>query len=185
MVDTPARPRISVFIATSVDGFISRLDGDIQWLHDVEQVPEGDDAGYGAFTSTIDVLVMGSGSFEKILEFPEWPYPMPVIVLSKSLKAVPAHLQEKVRIESASPQELVSKLYAEGYQHVYLDGGKVIQSFIRAGLVDDMIVTQIPILLGAGRPLFGELEKDVNLRHEWTKTWDNGFVQSKYLLVYS
>ncbi|MAU12239.1 MAG: deaminase [Anaerolineaceae bacterium] len=177
--------KISVFIATSVDGYISRPDGDIQWLHDVEQVPEGDDAGYGEFTSTIDVLVMGSGSFEKILEFPEWPYPMPVVVLSKSLKEVPAHLQEKVRIESASPQELVTKLAAEGYKHVYLDGGKVIQSFIRAGLVDDMIVTQIPVLIGAGRPLFGELEKDVNLRHEWTKTWDNGFVQSKYLLVYA
>ena len=110
---------------------------------------------------------------------------MPVVVLSNSLKEVPAHLQGKVRIESAAPQELVRKLTAEGYKHVYLDGGKVIQSFIRAGLVDDMIVTQIPILIGSGRSLFGELEKDVHLRHEWTKTWDNGFVQSKYHLVYS
>ncbi|MCA9886246.1 MAG: dihydrofolate reductase [Anaerolineae bacterium] len=184
-MDTSRQLRISVFIATSLDGYIARPDGDIDWLHNVEQVPEGDDAGYGTFISTIDVLVMGRGSFEKVLEFPEWPYPMPVVVLSKHLKDVPAHLQGRVRIESLSPEELVRKLADEGYKHVYLDGGKVIQSFIRARLVDDMIVTQIPILIGAGLPLFGPLDNDVYLHHEWTKTWPNGFVQSKYIPVYS
>jgi len=176
--------QVSVFIATSLDGFIAREDGDIDWLHDVEPLEGGDDAGYSAFYSTIDVLVMGRGSFEKVLEFDAWPYEgKPVIVLSKSLKEIPDGLRDKVRLDNSSPKELLEKLEFEGYKRVYLDGGQIIQSFLRAGLVDDMVLTRIPVLIGAGRPLFGALDKDIKLRHLETKTWHNGFVQSKYQVV--
>lgn len=176
--------KVSVFIATSLDGFIARTDGDIEWLHEVEPIGGDDDAGYGAFFNSIDVLVMGRGSFEKVLEFDEWPYQSkPVIVLSRSLTGVPDKLCDKVKIDASSPQDLVEKLSREGCKRIYLDGGKVIQSFISEGLVDDIIVTTIPILIGQGRPLFGPLHKDINLRLIETKSWENGLVQLHYQLL--
>lgn len=178
------RTQVSVFIATSIDGFIARPDGDITWLHEVEQIGGDDDAGYGAFFNSVDALVMGRGSFDKVVEFDPFPYgDKPVIVLSNSLKTVPEKLRKTVRIESGSPDELVGKFTQAGYKRIYLDGGKVIQSFLRAGLVDDMILTTIPILIGKGLPLFGDLDSDIKLRLLGTKSWNNGFVQSEYQIV--
>lgn len=176
--------KVSVFMAASLDGYIARPDGDVAWLHDsVAPMPEGDDAGYAAFYATIDVLVLGRGSFEKVLTFEPFPYDKPVVVLSRSMTAVPERLRAQVTIESAAPRALVMKLAAQGYQHIYLDGGQVIQSFLREGLVDALTITRIPLLLGAGRPLFGHLTADVPLRHLRTQSWPNGFVQSTYAVV--
>ena len=175
---------VSVFIATSLDGYIARPDGDVAWLHEIEPLAEGEDAGYGTFFGAIDVLVMGRGSFEKVLEFDPWPYgTKPVIVLSNSLTDVPETLRDTVRIDSASPQALVAKLSQEGFRHMYLDGGQIIQSFLREGLVDDMVLTTVPVLLGAGRPLFGHLEKEIKLRLVNSQSWPNGMVQSTYDLL--
>lgn len=183
MIST-TKTKVSVYIATSLDGFIARPDGDIEWLHEVEPIGGDDDAGYGAFFDSIDVLVMGRGSFEKVVEFDPWPYgSKPVVVLSKSLTEVPEKLRDSVRIDASPAQELVEKLSGEGYKRIYLDGGKVIQSYLRAGLVDDMTLTTIPVLIGDGRPLFGPLEQDIKLRLIETKSWNNGMVQSKYEVV--
>ncbi|NDJ55386.1 MAG: dihydrofolate reductase [Chloroflexi bacterium] len=172
--------RVSVFIAVSLDGFIARPDGDVSWLESIEPIP-GDDAGYAAFFNAIDVLVMGRGTFEKVLTFDPWPYGnKPVVVLSRSLTAVPKELADHVRIESSAPDELIEKLAAEGFQHVYLDGGRVIQSFLAAGLVDDLCITTIPILIGAGRPLFGPLDDDIKLRLVELRSWHNSMQQSTY-----
>lgn len=171
---------ISVFIATSLDGFIARTDGDIAWLHEIEPMEDGNDAGYGELFDSIDVLVMGRGTFEKVLEW-DWPYgTKPVIVLSKSLTEVPGKLRDRVRIDASPPQELVEKLSQEGCKYIYLDGGKVIQSFLREGLVDDMTLTTIPVLIGAGLPLFGKVDKDIKFRLLESRSWENGLVQSKY-----
>jgi len=178
-----AKPKISVFIATSVDGYIARPDGDISWLHEVEPIAGGGDAGYGELFDSIDVLVMGRGSFDKVLEF-DWPYgTKPVMVLSKSLTEAPMELRDRVRVMASTPQELVEQLAREGYKHVYLDGGKVIQSFLREGLVDDMTLTIIPVLIGEGLPLFGNMDEDIKLRLLQSRSWDNGFVQSKYQVL--
>ena len=182
-METSEKIRVSVFIATSLDGYIARPDGDVSWLDEVEPIAGGDDAGYREFFDAIDVLVMGRGSFEKILEF-DWPYgTKPVIVLSKSLTEVPEQLRDFVSIDSSTPKELVQKLSQEGYKHMYLDGGKIIQSFLRDGLVDDMTLTSIPVLIGNGRPLFGYNEKDISLRLLESRSWNNGFVQSKYQVL--
>lgn len=183
-MDASTKIKVSVFMATSLDGFIARPDGDIAWLHEVDPIGGGDDAGYGAFFNSIDVLVMGRGSFEKVMEFDPWPYgTKPVIVLSKNLKEVPEKLHDVVTIETCTPQELVEKLSQAGYKHMYLDGGRIIQSFLQEGLVDEMTLTTIPILIGKGRALFGELENDVKLRHLGTQSWDNGFIQSQYQVL--
>lgn len=177
------RLKVSVFMAKSLDGFIARPDGDVSWLHSGAPLPEGDDAGYAAFFASIDVMVMGRGSFEKVLTFDPWPYgKMPVIVMSSSLTEVPETLRDTVQIDRSAPGELLNKLANRGFKHVYLDGGRVILSFLQAGLVDEMTLTTLPVLIGAGRPLFGELDHDIRLDHVRTHAWDNGMVQSTYKL---
>ena len=173
--------KVSVYMAISLDGFIARPDGDVAWLDSFEPLPEGEDAGFAAFFDSVDVLVMGRGSFEKVLTFTPWPYgTKPVVVMSRSLPEVPEALQDTVTIETASPPDLLDKLATRGYQHVYLDGGQLVQSFLQHGLVDEMTLTTMPILIGKGIPLFGELAQDIRLRRLNTQAWDNGMVQTHY-----
>jgi len=177
--------RSSVFIATSLDGFISRLDGSIDWLDQANAVvPEGEDCGYHDFMSTVDALVMGRNTFEKVLSFGEWPYEkLPVIVLSHSQITVPDAIASTVTASQESPVELVSRLSAQGIRHIYVDGGKTIQSFLSAGLIDEITISVIPILLGAGRPLFGPLSQDVHLTLMQSKAYEFGIVQHRYQVV--
>lgn len=180
-------PRCSVFIATSLDGFIARPDGTIDWLERAnETVPEGQDCGYADFMSTVDALVMGSGTFEKVMSFPEWPYgDKPVWVVSRSLQQLPAHLPPQVRLLNASPLAIAQEAERLGFERLYIDGGQLIQSFLRAGLVTDLTVTTIPVLIGAGRPLFGVLSGDVPLALVASRAHPFGFVQSSYELLVS
>lgn len=176
------KPRVSVFIATSLDGYIARRDGSIDWLLQANQsVPSGEDCGYGAFMETVDVLVMGRNTFEQVLGFEGWPYAgKRVVVLSHRDVPVPPALRGTVSVTSAAPADLLQELAATGAQHVYLDGGQTIRGFLRDGLVDELIITTIPVLLGAGRPLFGSLSTDVQLDLVASRAWPFGFVQSRY-----
>ena len=167
-----------VFIAASLDGYIARKDGDIEWLIPYSEM--GENHGYQSFTDSIDAIVMGRGSFEKALTFSTWLYDKPVIVMSRSLTDVPEPLASKVTIASQSPEGLMKDLAAQGLRRVYVDGGKIIQSFLRARLIADMIVTHVPVLLGSGIPLFGEQKEDIALRHVSTTSFPSGLVQSKY-----
>ena len=177
---SPARG--SVFIATSLDGFIARPDGSIDWLLEANRaVPPGEDCGYAEFTAGIDGLVMGRASFEKALGFDPWPYgELPVIVLSRSGTVVPPALAPTVRVSALDPPSLMAELAAAGHRHLYIDGGRVVQSFLRACLIDSLTITTIPVLLGRGLPLFGPLEADVALRLVASRRWDFGFVQNRY-----
>lgn len=174
-------PSAEVFIATSLDGFIARPDGDIHWLTS-RPVPEGEDFGYAAFLDGIGAMVMGRESFEKVLTFPEWPYKTPVVVLSRTPDrvTVPAALKDKVRVTAKPPRDVLMDLDAEGVRRVYLDGGQTIRSFLAEGLVRRMIVTLIPVLLGQGRPLWGHGAGDVDLTLVTSRSWGNGFVQVEY-----
>lgn len=173
-----------VFIATSLDGFIARSDGAIDWL---ERVPDdGDDHGYAAFLARMDGLVMGRATFETVLGFEgPWPYVKPVVVMSRSLKQqdVPQHLTGAVRVHSGSPREVLSDLGAEGWTKAYVDGGLLIQSFLADGLIEDLVVTRVPVLLGRGRPLFGDVSGDVVLEHVSTQSFRSGLVQSHYRVI--
>ena len=169
-----------VFIATSLDGFIARPDGDIGWL--LARDDPAEDHGYDAFIATIDSIVMGRGTFETIRDVRPWPYSRPVTVLSASLRQndLPADLTGSVQVTTANPEAVMTSLQAEGRVRVYVDGGQVIQSFLRAGLIADMVITQVPVLLGAGRRMFGALEADIALHHEGTTAFPSGLVQSRY-----
>ncbi|MBB2919280.1 dihydrofolate reductase family protein [Cupriavidus alkaliphilus] len=172
-----------VFIATSLDGFIARPDGDIGWL--LERDDPAEDHGYTDFIADKGAIVMGRGSYEKIITMGEWAYDRPVLVLSRQLagKPVPDALQGKVRFSDATPQDAMAQLEAEGVQRVYVDGGQVVQSFLREGLIADMVVTTVPVLIGAGRPLFGTLPHDVSLKLESSRHFPSGLVQSSYRVL--
>lgn len=172
----------SVFIAVSLDGFIARPDGDIDWLERANQAaPEGEDFGYKAFFESVDGLVMGRNTFEKVLSFGEWPYASkPVVVLSRSLAQLPEGCPESVELSASAPADLATELDRRGWKRAYIDGGATIQSFLAAGLIGDLTITTIPVLLGDGIPLFGPVEQDVSLTLLRTSSFGCGFVQSTY-----
>jgi dihydrofolate reductase len=178
-------PDCRVFIATSLDGFIARPDGGIDWLNEAnELVPEGEDCGYGRFMAGIDALLIGRNTFQQVLTFGAWPYGhTPVIVLSRSLTSLPAHLPGTVSLTAEEPAQLVQRLSAAGLERLYIDGGLTIQSFLAAGLIDQITITLIPVLLGAGKPLFGPLSGHVRLELLSSHSWDFGFVQNTYRVL--
>lgn len=167
-----------VFIATS--GFIARENGELDWLLQRDQADE--DHGYDDFIKEIDVIVMGRGTFEAVRAMGDWPYNRAVLVLSSQLsqQEVPANLAGKVRFSGKSVQEAMAMLEAEGCRRAYVDGGRVIQSFLKHNMINDMVITRLPVLLGAGRPLFGGLGHDVSLAHTSTRSFPSGLVQSSY-----
>lgn len=176
------KTRASAFIATSLDGFIARPDGSIDWLDDVHALmPEGEDCGYLEFMASIDGMVMGRHSFERVLAFDEWPYGLlPVYVMSHAPVSVPVDLAGSVHSWQGTPGALVERLHGEGFRHLYVDGGQTIQEFLKAGLLDQITITVVPVLLGSGRPLFGSLPHDVELTLMQSRAYEFGFVQSTY-----
>jgi len=174
--------KASVFIATSLDGFIAKTNGDIDWLG--EQQEDEDDHGYQAFFDTVDYLVMGRNTYEKVLSFGiPWPYQKPVVVLTNRPLEVAADVASSVESMSGSPEEIAATLSSRGAQHLYIDGGKTIQSFLDAGLIQRLIITRIPVILGAGIPLFGPTRQDIRLRHINTQAFADGKVQSEYEVI--
>jgi dihydrofolate reductase len=168
---------VSVFIGTSVDGFIARPNGDLDFL------PEGggEPHGYNEFIASVDAIVIGRNTFEKVLTLGPWPYgDKRVVVLSSrpiDLSAASGSLVEQM---AGSPAEIVSRLAASGAHHLYIDGGITIQRFLCAGLIQRLIITRVPVLIGDGIPLFGTLPRDVRLRHVATRNYPSGLVQSEY-----
>jgi dihydrofolate reductase len=169
----------SVFVGTSLDGFIARVNGDLDWL----PPGGGEEHGYEAFMATVDALVIGRKTFEKVLTFDTWPYgEKPVVVLS-SRPLDPAPPGAVVDHMSGNPADIVSQLAARGVRHVYVDGGITIQRFLQAGLIQRIIITRVPVLIGNGIPLFGELQRDIALVHVVTRQYASGLVQSEYLVA--
>ncbi|MBS3933836.1 MAG: dihydrofolate reductase [Truepera sp.] len=174
--------RCSVYCAASLDGFIAKLDDDVDWLHK-QEYSQSPMKGlvYDEFISTVDALVMGRRTFEKALSFSKWPYEgTPVVVLSNRPLQIPPELKGKVRAEAGTPREIVSTLEAKGMRHLYIDGGKTLQGFLQARCIQELMITIIPVLLGAGIPLFGSLGVEVPLRLVSVTPSENGFVQVRY-----
>jgi dihydrofolate reductase len=170
----------SVFVGTSVDGFIARRNG----AYDFLPADGGEPHGYDEFFASVDALVIGRNTFETVLTLPEWPYgTKPVIVLSSrplDLSKVSGGVVEQM---SGSPADIVSKLSARGFKHIYVDGGVTIQEFLRAGLIQRLTITRVPVLIGDGIPLFGALPRDLQLRHIATQHYPSGLVKTEYEIV--
>lgn len=172
-----------VFMASSLDGFVARQDHSLDWL--MKYDTKGQDHGYNDFIANMDVLVMGSGSFKTVLGFDQWPYQLPVFVMSTSLtqEDIPKDLVNKVTITNLNPLELMESLYVKNLKRVYVDGGKIVQSFIREELVKEITITHVPILIGDGKRLFGDIQKDIDLELITSKKLIPGFVQNHYHVV--
>jgi len=168
---------VSVFVGTSVDGFIARPNGDFDFL----PLGGGEPHGYEEFIATVDALVIGRKTFETVLKLAEWPYgDKRVVVLSSRSIDLSAARGAIVEQMSGPPAEIVSKLTASGAHNLYVDGGITIQRFLRAGLVQRLTITRVPVLIGGGIPLFGTLTGDLRLRHIATQHYSSGLVKTEY-----
>ena len=169
-----------VFIAQSLDGYIADKNGGLEWL---ESVPNPDrlDMGYSAHISKVDAIVMGRTTFETVCSFGiDWPYTKPVFVLSNSLKSVDKKLTDKVELVNGSLSSVLENINKKGHNKLYIDGGQVIQSFLKENLIDELCITTMPILLGGGHSLFGDLDQQMSFDLIKSEVFLNSIVQSTY-----
>jgi dihydrofolate reductase len=172
----------SVFVGTSLDGFIARPNGDFDFL----PADGGESHGYDEFIASVDAIVMGRNTFETVLTLGAWPYGDKRVVvlsnrpLSSNLADLPAASGSVIEQMAGPPAQIVSQLAASGARHLYIDGGITIQQFLRAGLIQRLIITRVPVLIGEGIPLFGSLPHDIQLRHIMTRHYPSGLVSSEY-----
>ncbi|MDD1780184.1 dihydrofolate reductase family protein [Enterovibrio sp. ZSDZ35] len=172
-----------VYIATSLDGYIADKDNKLDWLHDIPN-PEGSDFGFAAFMDRVDALVMGRNTLEMVLSFDcDWPYSKPVFVLSNTLTSVPNGYEDKVFLVKGELRSIVEDLNAKGFENLYVDGGLTVQSFLKEDLIDEMIITTIPVLLGGGVSLFGEVAQPLKFKHVEAERLADYIVKNRYLRV--
>jgi len=168
-----------VFIGTSVDGFIARLN------HDLDFLPPGggEPHGYDEFFTSVDAIVIGHNTYDKILSFDPWPYGnKPVIVLSSRPISQPRQGAIAERL-SGTPREILAALSSRGWTHIYVDGGITITRFLEANVIQRLIITRVPVLIGTGIPLFGALPRDIRLQHITTRSYPSGLVQTEYRVL--
>jgi dihydrofolate reductase len=169
-----------VYIATSLDGYIADRNGGLDWLQSIPN-PDKLDYGWGDFMARIDAIVMGRNTFEVVCGFDcAWPYSKPVFVLSNSLTSLPEEYEGKAELINGSLSEVLQAIHRKGYTQLYIDGGATIQSFLKEDLIDELIITIIPILLGGGIPLFGELPEHMSFEHVKTEVLLDAMVQNHY-----
>lgn len=182
--------KCSVYIATSADGYIATPDGGVEWLDTAANPESGErehfgDGGFANYLDSIDCMVMGRNTMEKVAGFnlsPEqWPYGnLPVFVLSKSIKELPENLPESVTLFAGDIPGLVDQLERQGHKHAYVDGGALISSFLQLGLINELCVSQAPVILGDGLPLFGKIKKTLRLSDAKATAFSNDFIQWRY-----
>ncbi|MDP1609162.1 MAG: dihydrofolate reductase family protein [Chlamydiales bacterium] len=170
-----SRPKVSIYIASSIDGYIARTDGNLDWLHYGHVGDE--DYGFKEFTNSIDAVVMGRNTYEVVAGFDEWAYKdKRVIVLSSTLTEV----RKEAELFSGRPTELLAKLLAENIKHIWIDGGITVSRFLEAGLVDEITISIISMVLGSGIPLFSKMNQEHKCRLVSTQSYPSGLVQLKY-----
>ena len=169
-----------VFIARSLDGYIADKNGGLDWLNAVPN-PDQLDMGYEKFIKEVDAIVMGRSTFETVCSFDmEWPYKIPVFVLSRTMDKVPEKYQENAKHLNGSLTEILDQIHKKGYTRLYIDGGTTIQNFLKEDLINEIIITTIPILLGGGSPLLGELPKELEFEHVESVLYLDALVQDRY-----
>jgi dihydrofolate reductase len=169
--------KLSVFCGVSVDGFLARPDHALDFLDAGGQEPHGFEEFYGS----VDVVVIGRKTFEVVLTFGQWPYGRKAVVVLSSRALDFSSIKDGVVEQmSGEPAEIARRLESRGFKHAYIDGGITIQRFLAAGCIHRMVITRVPVLIGAGIPLFGPLAHDISLRHVETRSYKGGLVQSEY-----
>lgn len=169
-----------VFVGISLDGYIADRDGGLGFLEIVPN-PDNDDLGFTPFMDSVDAVLMGRKTLETVLSFGvPWHYTKPVFVLSSTIKAIPADLIGKLEIVSGAIRDVVKELNVRGLNNLYIDGGKLIQSFLAEDMIEELIVTQVPVLIGGGIPLYGSLPAHQKFELVKSKVLLQALVQSHY-----
>ncbi|HEU4763395.1 MAG TPA: dihydrofolate reductase family protein [Gemmatimonadales bacterium] len=170
----------TVFVGTSLDGFIARPDGALDFLH----AGGTEDHGFTELLKSVDVIVMGRHTWETVLGFGGWPYgATPVVALSSRPLKRPAAAEAVFEQMAGTPEAVAERLVERGWRRAYVDGGVTIQRFLAAGLIRRLVVSRVPVLIGQGIPLFGPLTRDIPLRHVATRAFPGGLVQSEYAIT--
>jgi dihydrofolate reductase len=167
---------LSVFVGTSLDGFIARRNGDYDFL----PADGGEPHGYDEFIASVDTILIGRKTFEVVLKLPSWPYSDKRVVVLSHRPLDFSGITGRVEQMSGEPVQIAQKLAATGAKHVYVDGGITVQEFLRAGQIHDLTITRVPVLIGEGIPLFGSVPQDIKLRHIGTRQYKSGLVKSEY-----
>lgn len=168
-----------VYIAASMDGYIADPEGKLDWLMNIPN-PEKSDYGFADFMDSMDGIIMGRKTFEVVLSFGDWPYNKKVFVLSKTLQSIPKNLEGKVEILNGEIESLITDLNNRGFENLYIDGGKTIQSFLALDLIDEMIITRASVILGGGIPLFGRLTQAMNFEVLSSEKLNDRLVKTHY-----
>jgi dihydrofolate reductase len=168
--------KLSVFVGTSLDGFIARRNGDYDFL----PADGGEPHGYEEFMASVDTILIGRNTLDVVLKLPSWPYAEKRVVVLSHRPIALSGIAGRVEQMSGAPEEIVARLAATGSKHVYVDGGITVQEFLRAGLIDRLTITRVPVLIGDGIPLFGTVPRDIKLRHVGTRQYESGLVTSEY-----
>ena len=177
---TESKPKNIVFIAKSIDGYIAGKNGELDWLNAIPN-PDNNDMGFYGLMDEVDAIVMGKTTFNTVVGFGgDWPYSKHVFVLSRSLKEIPANLQDKATLLQGAETEILKEIHSKGYFSLYIDGGRVVQNFLKANLVDELRITTIPIVLGDGISLFTAMPNSIKFKHLKTEVFLGEVVQSHY-----
>jgi dihydrofolate reductase len=162
------------YVASSLDGFLADRDGGIAWLAPFEGT--GEDYGFATFARSVDAAIVGRRTYEQMLRFPEWPHPdWPTWVCSRTN---PPAERSDVHVTSAAPEALLDELHRAGHRRVWLVGGGMLAgAFRERGLLDEVILSLIPVLLGSGLPVFGGTGPQQPLDVAETRTYPSGIVQ--------
>jgi len=171
----------SVYIATSLDGYIADKNGGLDWLHAIPN-PDGDDMGYSEHFDRIDAMIMGRNTMETVLSFGiDWPYNKPVFVLSNTVTSVPDGYEDKIFLVRGELTSVLQEINQKGFHDLYIDGGLTVQNFLKKDLIDELIISTLPILLGGGSSLFGDLAEPLNFKLVKSQSFLGAIVQSHYV----
>ena len=167
------------YLAVSLDGYIADKNGGVDWLNEIPN-PDQSDFGFAEFMQSVDAIVMGANTFRVVQSSGVWPYEKPVFVASSSIKEAPKGYEDQISLVQGEAREILADICELGHKRIYIDGGKLIQNCLQAGILDEIIITHIPIILGSGIPLFVEFENSIHLEHKGTKVIGVGLVKSHY-----
>lgn len=170
-------PRVTYYVASSVDGFVAPADGSVDWLEQAHLA--GEDYGYNAFYESVDALLFGRRTYAQVQSFGEWPYPgKPCLVLSRDEQP---DEDPAVEFTTAQPEQVLEQLDRDGRTHIWLVGGaNLAGSFLDRNLISDFVITVVPTLLGSGLPLLGQSGAARQLELVSEKCFENGAVQLHY-----
>ncbi len=169
-----------IFLGMSLDGYIADKNNSVDWLSAYPQ-EQGPDSAFALFMDNMDAIIMGRNTFELVHSFGQWPYTKPVIVMSQSLEALPSGYEQKATLSKESVKDTLLNAFRKGYHELYIDGGKLVQSFLQLDMIDSMTLTQVPEILGGGISLFGDLDEPLKFKHIHTQILEGGLVMSGYM----